>query len=75
VAYPMAEEELIDFLNRCKLKNSEVMMCPRCNFIFEKEATGGLKIFLPTSKKRGKWFADHMTKFSFTKVDFCPFKN
>jgi len=27
-AYPMAKEELVDFLNRCKLKNSEVMLCP-----------------------------------------------
>ncbi|PNX70012.1 hypothetical protein L195_g057033, partial [Trifolium pratense] len=25
--YPNAEEELVDFLNRCKLKNSEVMLC------------------------------------------------
>ncbi|MCI69569.1 hypothetical protein A2U01_0090832, partial [Trifolium medium] len=25
--YPYAKEELVDFLNRCKLNNSEVMMC------------------------------------------------
>jgi hypothetical protein len=30
-SYPMAEEELIDFLNRFRLKNSEVMLCPRCS--------------------------------------------
>lgn len=28
VVYPKAEEELIDFLNRCKIKGSEVMLCP-----------------------------------------------
>jgi len=28
VAYPMAEEELIDFLNRCRLKNYEVCYAP-----------------------------------------------
>jgi len=39
VAYPTAEEELIDFLNCCRLNNSEVMLCPRCTAIFEKEDT------------------------------------
>jgi hypothetical protein len=38
-AYLTAEEELIDFLNRCKLKNSEVMLCPRYSVVFDKEAT------------------------------------
>ncbi|MCI93186.1 hypothetical protein A2U01_0114484, partial [Trifolium medium] len=27
--YSDAEDELVDFLNRCKLNNSEVMLCPR----------------------------------------------
>jgi len=57
VAYSMAEEELIDFLNRCKLKNSEVMLCPRCSSVFDKEATKSLESFIPKSKKIGKWFA------------------
>jgi hypothetical protein len=35
--YPTAEEEQIDFLNRCRLKNSEVMLCPRCSVVFDKE--------------------------------------
>jgi len=34
-AYPMAKEEMIDFLNRCRLKNSEVMLCPRCSSVFD----------------------------------------
>jgi len=35
----MVEEELIDFLDRCRLKNSEVMLCPRSSSMFDKEAT------------------------------------
>ena len=41
-ACPTAEEELIVFQNRCRLKNSEVMLCPRCSVVFDKEATKGL---------------------------------
>jgi len=73
-AYPTAEEELIDFLNRCILKNSKVMLCPRCNSIFNKEAMKILESVVPESKKRGKWFADHRPKFSFTK-SYIPFIN
>ena len=39
MTYPMVEAEMINFLNCCKLKNSEVMLCPRCSFVFNKEAT------------------------------------
>lgn len=39
VAYPKAEEELINFLNRCKLNNSEVMLSPKSSLVFDKEAT------------------------------------
>lgn len=42
VAYPMAEEELIDFLNHCRLKNYGVMLCPWCCSVFDKETTKGL---------------------------------
>lgn len=37
-AYPKVEEKLVDFLNQCKLKDLEVMLCPRCNSVFDKEA-------------------------------------
>jgi len=74
VAYPMAEEELIDFLNRCKLKNFEVMLCPRCSSVFNKEATKSIEGFIPKSKKIGKWYVDHRPKFSFTK-SYIPFIN
>lgn len=35
VVYPRAEEELIDFLNICKLIDSEVILFPRCNAVFD----------------------------------------
>ncbi|PNX59109.1 hypothetical protein L195_g051249, partial [Trifolium pratense] len=47
VVYPGAEEELIDFLQRCKLNKSEVMLCPRCSAVFDKKATEGLNKFIP----------------------------
>jgi hypothetical protein len=71
VAYPIAKEELIDFLNRFRLKNSEVMLC---GSVFDKEATKSLEGFILKSKKRGKWSADHRPKFSFTK-SYIPFIN
>jgi len=72
--YRIVEEELIDFLNRCKLKNSEVILCPRYSVVFNKEATKGLESFIPKPKKRGKWSGDHRPKFSFTK-SYIPFIN
>jgi len=72
MAYLMAEEELIDFLNHCRLKNSEVMLCLRCNSVFDKETTKGLEGFIPKSKKRGKWSANHRLKVSFTN-SYIPF--
>jgi len=73
-AYPITEEELLDFLNRCILKNSEVMLCSRCSSVFNKEVTKSLENVIPESKKRGKWSADHRPKFSFTK-SYIPFIN
>jgi len=37
VAYPKAEEDLIDFLNRCKISNTNPMLCPRCNAVFDSD--------------------------------------
>ncbi|MCI26698.1 hypothetical protein A2U01_0047895, partial [Trifolium medium] len=47
VVYPHAEEKLVDFLNRCKLNNTEVMLCPRCSAVCDKEATACLKDYMP----------------------------
>jgi len=68
------EEELIDFPNRCRLKNYEVILCPRCSLVLNKEATKSLENVVPKSKKRGKWYAGHRPKFSFTK-SYIPFIN
>ena len=53
VVYPRAEEDLIDFLNRCKLENKGVMLCARCSVVCDKEATEGLKRFQPATNKQG----------------------
>jgi hypothetical protein len=53
VIYPRAEEDLIEFLNRCKLENKRVMLCARCSAVCDKEATAGLKKFQPATNKQG----------------------
>jgi hypothetical protein len=53
--YPKADEKLVDFLNRCHSKNSEVMLCPCCSAVFDKKAADGLKKYVPFSKNRGNW--------------------
>ncbi|CAJ2646962.1 unnamed protein product [Trifolium pratense] len=55
VVYPGAEEELIDFLQRCKLNKSEVMLCPRCSAVFDKKATEGLNKFIPFRRNKENW--------------------
>lgn len=47
VVYPKAEGKLIDFLSRCKLKGSEVILFPRCSIVFDKKATKGLESVRP----------------------------
>ncbi|WJX90122.1 hypothetical protein P8452_72053 [Trifolium repens] len=53
VIYPRAEEDLIDFLNRCKLENKGVMLCARCSAVCDKEATAGLMKFQPVANRQG----------------------
>jgi hypothetical protein len=55
VVYPQAKEELIDFLQRCKLNKIEVMLCPRCSAVFDKKATDGLNKYVPFAKNKGNW--------------------
>jgi uncharacterized C2H2 Zn-finger protein len=66
VAYPKAEEDLIDFLNRCKISNTNVMLCPRCSAVFDKEAAKSVKGFRPQTKRKGGWI-DNRPKFGFNK--------
>lgn len=51
--YPDVEEKLIDFLNRCKWKGSEVMICARCGDMFDRKAIKGLKKTMPKPSKGG----------------------
>ncbi|KAI5437964.1 hypothetical protein KIW84_023914 [Lathyrus oleraceus] len=37
--YPRADEDLVDFLYRCKNKGSQVRLCPRCGAVTDKIAT------------------------------------
>ena len=53
VVYPRAEEDLIDFLNRCKLENKGVMLCARCSAVCDKEATAGLMKFQLMANRHG----------------------
>ncbi|PNX62275.1 hypothetical protein L195_g052890, partial [Trifolium pratense] len=60
--YPQAEEELVDFLNRCKLSNKEVMLCLRCSAVCDKEATAGLTNYVPYVKNKGNWPRQSLNK-------------
>lgn len=51
-AYPKSEKKLVDFLNQCKLKDSEVMLCPRCSSVFDKEAAKELERTNPYQAKK-----------------------
>lgn len=51
--YVKVEEYLIDFLNRCKIKNSEVILCPHCSAVFDKKVTKDIKEFNLQQPKRG----------------------
>ncbi|GAU44958.1 hypothetical protein TSUD_28930 [Trifolium subterraneum] len=52
VVYPKVEEDLLDFLMRCKAKNHQIMLCPRCSAVCDKEATAGLENYLPYVKPK-----------------------
>lgn len=68
VAYPRAEEELIDFLNGCKLKDSKVLLCPRSSVVFDKEVSKEaekIRIYTQQPNKFGK--KDDKSKFVFGK--------
>jgi hypothetical protein len=66
VAYPKAEEDLIDFLNRCKITNTKTMLFPRHRAVFDKEVARSIEDFRPQSKRKNGW-ADSHPKFGFNK--------
>ncbi|KEH17078.1 hypothetical protein MTR_0046s0080 [Medicago truncatula] len=51
-AYPKDEEDLVDFLNRCKISNTNAMLCPRCSAVFDKEAAKAIEGFQPQTTQR-----------------------
>jgi len=64
MAYPKAEEDLIDFLNWCKISNNHAMLCPRCSVVFDKEAATSVKRFLlHTERKNGR--VENRPKYGF----------
>jgi len=71
-AYPKAEEDLIDFLNRCKISNTNAMLYPRCSAMFDKDAAKSVEGFQPQLKRKGRW-ADNRPKFGFDKRS-VPYK-
>ncbi|KAI5397986.1 hypothetical protein KIW84_063701 [Lathyrus oleraceus] len=51
-AYPRADEDLVDFLYRCKNKGSQVCLCPRCVVVTDKiTAENFQKLQLGKSKR------------------------
>jgi len=68
VAYPKSEEDLVDFLKRCKISNSTIMLCPRCSAVFDKEAARSIEGFKPQSKRKGKW-VNKKPKINFNRSD------
>jgi len=73
VVFPKAEENLIDFLNICKISGSPVMLCPRSSDVFDKKAAKNVEGFRPQSKQKGKW-VDKRPMFSFKKANI-PLKD
>ncbi|XP_050896814.1 uncharacterized protein LOC127103605 [Lathyrus oleraceus] len=52
--YPKADEDLVDFLYRCKNKGSQVCLCPRCGAVTDKVAAENFqKLQLGKSKGSG----------------------
>ncbi|KAI5410813.1 hypothetical protein KIW84_056087 [Lathyrus oleraceus] len=50
--YPRADEDLVDFLYRCKKKGSHVCLCPRCGVVTDKIAAENFqKLQLGKSKR------------------------
>ena len=49
VVFPKTEEELVDFLNTCKLGNSRSMLCPNCSIVYDENVAKKIEAL----KKKG----------------------
>lgn len=72
VFFPKGEEEIIDFINRCNIKDSEVMSCPCCRAVFDKEVAKELEKNQPLSFKE-RW-STRQTKRVFLLQEGVPQK-
>lgn len=73
MVYPIAEEELIDFLNRCKIKNFEVTLCLYYNAVFNKEVYKELEKVTPYNHQSNRFGRqDKKYKFVLDKRDVPP---
>lgn len=52
VAYPKKNESLVEFLHMCQRKKSKVMMCPRCNSIFDRKEAENVEGVRLTKNRR-----------------------
>src|ERR1051325_6373298 len=52
--YPKPEEELLDFLKRCKSQGSIVGLCPRCSALTDREAVENFRL-LQIARGRQQW--------------------
>jgi len=64
--YPEAEEDLIDFPNRCKISSTHAMLCPKCSVVFDKEAAKSVEGFRPHPNRKDRWTDNH-PKYGFNK--------
>src|SRR3954470_21864602 len=69
VIYPKAEEELRDFLNRCKLKYYRVMLYPRCSSVFDKQTSKEVENSKPRQPRKSDKL-DKQGRFIFEKRGF-----
>ena len=65
-AYLKAEEDLVDFLNRCKISNTHAKLCPRCSAIFDKEVAKSVEGFRPQPNNKDRW-VNNRPKYGFNK--------
>lgn len=42
-AYPKEDENLVEFLQRCQKKKSEVMLCPSCSSVYDRKAAENIE--------------------------------
>ncbi|KAI5438191.1 hypothetical protein KIW84_024076 [Lathyrus oleraceus] len=54
LAYPIEEENPVEFIKRCQKMRTEVMLCPGCSAIFDRKAATNLEA-VDKAKKKENW--------------------